>query len=165
MDIIIDGYNLIGSEQGLRGALEHQRARLVQQLVRYQKITGFLISVVFDGWKAGQLNEVSEKIDGVTVVYSKQGEPADGVVVRLARQRGSGCVVVSSDRAVRNGVEKFGATAIYAGEFSEILRQLDAPVIDDGGDEPESATSGSGNRMSKTERRRHEKLKKLRLQR
>jgi hypothetical protein len=66
---------------------------------------------------------------------------------------------------VRNGVEKFGATAIYAGEFSEILRQLDAPVIDDGGDEPESATSGSGNRMSKTERRRHEKLKKLRLQR
>jgi predicted RNA-binding protein with PIN domain len=124
-----------------------------------------LISVVFDGWKAGGLNEVSEKIDGVTVVYSKQGEPADGVVVRLARQRGSGCVVVSSDRAVRNSVEKFGATAIYSAEFNEILRQLDAPVMDNDGDEFDCAAPGSGNRISKTERRRQEKLKKLRLER
>jgi len=162
MDIIIDGYNLIGSEQGLRGVLEHKRRALVQQLARYQKAKGFFISVVFDGWNAGQFKEVTEKADGVTVIYSRQGEKADDVVIRMARQRGSGCVVVSSDREVRKGVEKFGATAIYAGEFNGILRQLDAP-----GDEEydnDFSISQSGNRISRSERQRREKLKKLRLE-
>ncbi|MGH7926947.1 MAG: NYN domain-containing protein [Candidatus Binatia bacterium] len=164
MDVIIDGYNLIGSEQGLRGALEHKRSALVQQLARYQKVKGFVISVVFDGWKAGRCNESSERVDGVMVTYSRQGEKADGVVVRLARERGSGCVVVSSDREVRNSVEKFGATAIYAGEFNEILRQLDAPGTYDENYEAGSATQRGGNRLAKTERRRREKLQKLRLE-
>lgn len=162
MDVIIDGYNLVANQQGLRGALEHKRNGLVQQLARYQKAKGFFISVVFDGWKAGQVHETSEKVDGVTVIFSQQGEKADGVVVRLARQRGSGCVVVSSDREVRSSVEKFGATAIYAGEFSEILRQLDGPMMDELEDETDASWSGR-NRLSKTERRRQEKLQKLRL--
>ncbi len=162
MDVIIDGYNLIASEYGLRGALEHKRNGLVQQLARYRKAKGFFVSVVFDGWKAGQFNETSEKVDGVTVIFSRLGEKADNVVVRLARQRGSGCVVVSSDGEVRSSVEKFGAAAIYAGEFSEILRQLDSPMIGEREDEADMAWSGR-NRLSKTERRRREKLKKLRL--
>jgi predicted RNA-binding protein with PIN domain len=162
MDVIIDGYNLIASERGLGGALEHQRNRLVQQLARYQRAKGFFISVVFDGWKAGQLKEASEKVDGVSVIFSRQGEKADQVVVRLARQRGSGCVVVSSDREVRNSVEKFGATAIYSDQFNGILRQLDAPGFSHTEDEADLAWS-PGNRVSKTERRRLEKLKKLRL--
>lgn len=164
MDIIIDGYNLIGSEQGLRGALEHKRRALVQQLARYQKAKGFFISVVFDGWNAGQFKEVTDKTDGVTVIYSRQGEKADDVVIRMARQRGNGCVVVSSDREVRKGVEKFGATAIYAGEFNEILRQLDAPGRGDEEYENNFSISQSGNRVSRTERQRREKLKKLRLE-
>lgn len=90
MDVIIDGYNLVANQQGLRGALEHKRNGLVQQLARYQKAKGFFISVVFDGWKAGQVHEMSEKVDGVTVIFSRQGEKADSVVVRLALQRGSG---------------------------------------------------------------------------
>ena len=163
MDVIIDGYNLIASRQGLRGALEHKRNGLVRQLARYQKAKGFFVSVVFDGWKAGAFNEVNEKVEGVTVIYSRQGEKADSVVLRVARQRGSGCVVVSSDREVRNGVEKFGATAIYADEFNEILRHLDEPGNDDEEYESDLSRSRGGNRLAKTERRRQEKLKKLRL--
>ena len=163
MDVIIDGYNVIASEQGLQGALEHRRNGLVRQLVRYQKAKGFFVSVVFDGWKAGASNEVNEKVDGVTVIYSRQGEKADSVVLRLARQKGSGCVVVSSDREVRNGVEKFGATAIYADEFKAILRRLDEPGKDDDEYETDLSCSRGGKRLGKTERRRQEKLKKLRL--
>jgi predicted RNA-binding protein with PIN domain len=163
VDVIIDGYNLIGSESSLRGALEQKRDALVQQLARYCQAKGFLISVIFDGWKAGQLNETSAKVGGVTVVFSRQGEKADDVVVRLARQRGSGCVVVSSDREVRKSVEKFGATAIYSYEFSAILRQLDGGFIDDEDIDADSSISRGGNRSSKAERRRQEKLTKLRL--
>ena len=122
MEIIIDGYNLIGSDRGLRGELEHQRNWLVQRLSLYQDVKGHAAILVFDGWKSGSLDEVSEIKHGVRIVFSRQGEKADSVIVRLARQKGSGCVVVTSDREVRRAVERFGAAAIYAGEFSEILR-------------------------------------------
>jgi predicted RNA-binding protein with PIN domain len=163
VDIIIDGYNLIGSEQGLRGALEHKRYGLVQRLERYHQAKGFFISVVFDGWKTGQFSETIKKAKGVTVIFSRQGEKADTVVVRLARQIGSGCVVVSSDREVRSSVEKFGATAIYTGEFCEILRQLDAPGRGEEYFDGEPDPFRGGSRFSKTDRRRQEKLKKLRI--
>jgi predicted RNA-binding protein with PIN domain len=162
MDIIIDGYNLIGSEQGLRDALEHKRSGLVQRLERYHQAKGFFIKVVFDGWKTGQITESLEKAKGVTVIFSRQGEKADSVVVRLARQIGSGCVVVSSDREVRSSVEKFGATAIYSKEFWEILRQLDNPGRGEEYSEGETDPL-RGSRFSKTQRRRQEKLKKLRF--
>ena len=125
MNIIIDGYNLIGSERGLRGDLEHQRDWLLQRLLLYQQVRGHTIVLVFDGWKTGLIDEVSENKHGVRIVFSRQGEKADSVIVRLARAKGSGCVVVTSDREVRRAVEKFGAAAVYADEFSRILRNLE----------------------------------------
>jgi predicted RNA-binding protein with PIN domain len=51
MEVIVDGYNLIGSEQGLHGALEHKRNWLIERLAQYQKIKRFDVTVVFDGTK------------------------------------------------------------------------------------------------------------------
>jgi uncharacterized protein len=163
MEIIIDGYNLIGTEQGLRGDLKQQRNWLVQRLSLYQKQKGFNVTVVFDGWRSGWIDEIKES-GAITIVYSRQGERADDVIVRIARQKGSGCVIVTSDREVRNAVERFGATAIYAGEFAAILRALDRPFHD--GDaaltDVRAVNKGNPRQLSKTERRRREKLKKLR---
>jgi len=161
MDIIIDGYNLIGGDQGLKGALEQKRNRLIQQLSIYEERKGFGIIVVFDGWRSGWAHEVEEKRHGVSVVYSRQGEKADDVIVRIARRKGSGCVVVTSDREVRRAVEKFGAAAVYANEFSATLRQLDY-AADDDDPAPAEPRAGNPRRLSKTERRRQDKLKKLR---
>jgi hypothetical protein len=163
MDIIVDGYNLIGSEFGLTGALEYRRSWLLQNLRTYQKLKGFNIIVVFDGWKSGAAREVEEKMDGLTVIYSRQGEKADFVIIRVARQKGSGCVVVSSDREIRSAVEKFGAAAIYAGEFSAILRRIHQAGTGGGSSEVEFQPARKGNplRLSKSERVRQEKLKKL----
>jgi hypothetical protein len=83
------------------------------------------------------------------------------VVVRLAHQQGSGCVVVSSDREIRRAVEKFGATAIYAGEFNAILNSLDGAGFEDADDDALAASQNR--RLSPAERRRREKLAKLRL--
>jgi predicted RNA-binding protein with PIN domain len=162
MDIIIDGYNLIGSEHGLTGGLEHQRNWLLQRLSIYQEAKGHNVAVVFDGWKAGWIDEVSEKKQGVRIVFSRQGEKADSVIVRLAREKGSGCVVVTSDREVRRAVEKFGAAAVYAREFSRILRNLELSA-DTGADQEErrSNKQGNSNRLGKAERRRLGRLKKL----
>ncbi|MGH7824042.1 MAG: NYN domain-containing protein [Candidatus Binatia bacterium] len=164
MEIIVDGYNLIGSDGGLHGDLEHKRGWLIQRLSLYQRTKGFGVILVFDGWRSGSMDEVGEKKDGITVVYSRQGEKADSVIVRIARQKGSGCVVVTSDREVRSAVERFGATAIYSGEFGAIMRSLDTPFNDDEADLPKDRGLKKGNprQLSRTERKRREKLRKLR---
>ncbi|HXF75739.1 MAG TPA: NYN domain-containing protein [Methylomirabilota bacterium] len=161
MDLVIDGYNLMGSEQGLSGALERKRLWLIQQLSRYQKRKGFNVTIVFDGWRSGSVREAVERRDGVVVVYSRLGEKADAVIVRIARSKGGGCVVVTSDREIRGAVEKFDAVAVSAGEFNRILRELDG-VDGDWDDACGEGQAGRG-RLSKAERRRSEKLKKLRL--
>jgi len=165
MDLIIDGYNLIGNEQGLSGALEHKRNWLIQKLSAYQRQKGFNLIVVFDGWRSGQSQESKQKHDAITILYSRLGEKADSVIVRTARQKGSGCVVVTSDREIRKAVERFGAVAVYAGEFNEILRSLERAPEEVYFDESElrSVSSGRSNRLSKSERKRQEKLHKLRL--
>jgi predicted RNA-binding protein with PIN domain len=166
MDLIVDGYNLLGADQGLHGALEHKRNRLVQQLSQYQTRKQFNVTVVFDGWRAGSVKEASEKQAGVAVIYSRLGEKADQVVIRIAREKGSGAVVVSSDREIRSAVERFGAVAIYAAEFNQILRRLDGDYFDDDegdDDQTQSVKHGNPNRLSKADRRRVDKLRKLRL--
>jgi predicted RNA-binding protein with PIN domain len=164
MDVIVDGYNLIGSEHGLTGPLEHKRSRLVQLLVRYQQIKGYRVTVVFDGWRSGSIHEVAQTISGVTVIYSQQGEKADRVITRIAHTKGSGCVVVSSDREISSEIEKFGAVAISAGDFGEILRQTEQPYSGEEYAEPDPRISKKGNprRLGKSEKRRFETLKKLR---
>ena len=162
MDIIIDGYNLIGNEHGLRGDLEHQRNWLLQRLSLYQEARGHNVVVVFDGWKSGLMDEVSETKQGIRIVFSRQGEKADSVIVRLARAKGSGCVVVTSDREVRRAVEKFGAAAVYADEFSRILRHLEF-TADADSHEGERRPNKKANpkRLAKNERQRLGRLKKL----
>ena len=162
VQIIIDGYNLIGNLGGLKGNLESKRRRLIQQLGFYHAKKGHSVAVVFDGWQAGRLDQNEERIDGVRVIYTQQGEKADAVIVRIARQLGSGSIVVTSDREVRNAVERFGAAAIYAGEFNAILDQLERGVETE--EETVSysvAKAGNPKRLSKTERKRRHRLKKL----
>lgn len=165
MNLIIDGYNLIGSEQGLHGHLEPRRNWLVQRLSAYQKIKQFDVTVVFDGWRTGRGDEVLATKDGISIIYSRLNEKADAVIVRLAREKAAGAVVVTSDREIRNAVERFGAVAIPAGEFNRILRALDGGSTSDDFDDEvvETRRGGNPNRASKSERRRNEKLKKLRL--
>ena len=165
MDVIVDGYNLIGSEQGLHGALEQKRNWLVQRLSEYQKIKHFNVIVVFDGWRSGRNEEVLQKKNDISIVYSRLNEKADSVIIRLAREKGSGSVVVTSDREIRGAVERSGVVAVSAGEFTRILRTLDIGSSDDDYDDPDfdAPVGGNPRRASKAERRRNEKLKKLRL--
>lgn len=148
------------------GALEPKRNWLVQRLSTYQKIKQFDVIVVFDGWRSGSNEEVAQKHDSVAVIYSRLNEKADAVIIRLARQKGAGSVVVTSDREIRSAVERFGSVAVSAGEFSQILRGLDGNASDeDFADEEEIEVSRRGNprRTSKSDRRRNDKLRKLRL--
>jgi hypothetical protein len=162
MHILVDGYNLIGSNRGLTGKLEESRRRLIEQLRLYSDRRGYPVTVVFDGWRSGSPFEAEEMHDGVTVVFSRQGETADSVLKRLADEIGSGCVVVTSDRELRRAVEASGAVAIYSGEFSAKLRGSgDGVREEDGGLRVPTEKRGNARRLSKAERKRRVKLGKL----
>lgn len=163
IEIIVDGYNLIGSDKGLRGDLEQKREQLIERLQRYHDLKGYPITVVFDGWRSGWLREVQERRGTITVVFSQMGEKADSVIAKLARKKGSGCVVVSSDREVQRSVEGHGAVAVYAGQFSAKLESLDTNFVEEEPWDVEQRVERKGNprRLSKLERRRRARLKKL----
>jgi predicted RNA-binding protein with PIN domain len=154
---------LIGSDTGLTGNLEHKRNWLIQELAGYQRAKNHAITVVFDGWRSGSITEVEEKRDEVDIIYSRLGEKADSVIVRLARKRGSGCIVVTSDREVRNAVERFGAVALYAGQFSTMLHNQSRSFDDPQAERHNRRRPKKGNprRLSKKDRKRREKLQKL----
>ncbi len=167
--IVVDGYNVIGSEQGLRGDLEQKRADLVKEVAGYQARTGHVLTTVFDGWRNGRNQETREQVGEVTVVFSRYGEKADAVIERLARESGAQCIVVTSDRELRRSVESGGAVAVYVGEFLGKMR-TDPAAADstkDAGDfeSPPRGVDGrkKGNprRLSRAERVRRERLAKL----
>jgi len=161
--IIVDGYNLIGSEKGLRGNLQGQRDRLIQELRKYQERKGYLITVVFDGWRAGWIYETEERYGDLTVIYSRQGEKADSVIKRLAKEIGSACIVVTSDRELRQAVEVNGATAIYTSEFKAKLHGSGETraAIEHSSVPLSRRKKGNARRLPKRERKRRERLKGL----
>jgi predicted RNA-binding protein with PIN domain len=59
MDLIIDGYNLIGAEGGLCGySWSTKETGSFNKYLRYQRRKRFNVIVVFDGWRAGRAEEI-----------------------------------------------------------------------------------------------------------
>lgn len=120
--ILIDGYNLIGITHK---DLEKTRQELIQKLHEYAKTKGHDITLVFDGWKNGQLKETITKLAGLTIVYSKLGEKADSVIIKLLSSATKQWIVVSSDREISDFAERKGFAAITSDEFEGKLYSTD----------------------------------------
>lgn len=87
--LVVDGYNVINSWKVLNKLkeenLEHARDKLMDYLAEYQSFRGERIIVVFDAHlvKGGQ--EFRERIMGMEVIYTKEGEIADLVIESLVQ--------------------------------------------------------------------------------
>lgn len=113
-EILVDGYNVIKNNvmfqaMEMRGLAE-ARDLLIRQLKnRYGRSTHHII-VVFDG--NGPREEVSH-IDHIKVIFSRHGETADQVIVRLsaeARKAGRNVKMYSDDEEVRDSVSQDGTS-------------------------------------------------------
>jgi uncharacterized protein len=169
--IIVDGYNLIRQSPRLsrldRRDIALGREALIAGLAAYHRIKPHRITVVFDGVKAPAGSPPRDIIRGVRILFSRQGETADAVIVRLARQEGEKALVVSSDGAVAHAALACGAAAIDAPEFEMRMAQAEALQ---GAEPPEQETparrtdtrkKGEGRRLSKRMRRNQLKTSKL----
>jgi len=165
--LLIDGYNLVhASPSGAAG--EGKMETLLEKLRRYKRYKGHRITVVFDGYEGGMPLEGRERIKGITVIYSKLGEKADQVIMRIAREWGGSCIVVTSDREVADDVERSGAAVIGSPDFMERLEMVEYLALKGGEEEEEQAggrlntrKKGNPRRRSKRERAKARRLKKL----
>jgi predicted RNA-binding protein with PIN domain len=169
MHLIIDGYNLLHVVHSLihfdSNQLQWERDRLVDQLSAYQRLKPCGITVVFDGWQGGWSTEKREKKKGIELVFSKLGEKADEVIKRLVKVRGSGAIVITSDRDIARFAERLRVSVISSEQFQEKLDrssiEIDEYLRGEEEEKKGAKIKGLSRRPSKKEKRARAALKKL----
>jgi len=173
LHIIIDGYNLIRQSQTLslldQEDLQTGREALVDMLAAYKKLMGHMITVVFDGRYSDAVSEQRQQMKGIKIVFSRHGELADEVIMRMAKAEREKAVVVSSDNEILNFSESQGAATIGSGEFEEkvsmasymAVKGVDPEEGEGEGWQPTTKKKGPKRRLSKKARKQRVKIKKL----
>ena len=169
MHLIIDGYNLLHVIRSLTllnpMELQWERDGLIDQLSAYRQMRPYEVTIIFDGWQGGWKTEKKEWKKGIEIIFSRLGEKADEVIKRLVKEKGSGAIVVTSDRDVSRYAERMSAAVIPSDQFREKMERS-ALTIDKGFHEEGEAEGGlnkkgPSRRLSKKEKRLRTALKKL----
>ena len=169
--IIIDGYNLI-RQSGYLGSLESRniqagRDALVEMLTAYRRVKRHNITVVFDGSSASCDCPSSDRVQGVSIVFSRCGELADTVIKRMASKEREKAIVVSSDQDIIRHSVAFGCATLSSPVFEQKLMmasQMKAGEPDndsDGGWIPTTRKKGPSRRLPKRDRQNQIKTDKL----
>lgn len=172
VQIIIDGYNLIRQSATLSliddQDMQEGREALINLLAEYRQFKPHAITVVFDGTDAPGHLQRNDRILGIDIKFSPPGQTADRVIKKLAAEKKEKAVVVSSDLEVVRFAESEGAAIISSPDFEAKMTQ--AVLMAGEGDEATAAESGwspgvkkkgPARKLSKKERRRRRKTKKL----
>jgi len=123
--LIVDGYNMINSWPELvtlrSESYAHARDKLLEILQDYQGLANVKVIIVYDAHLVKGGMQRQEKIGGVQVIFSGEGETADMIIERLADQLTSkfGVAVATSDWAEQQLVIQRGAARISARELLE----------------------------------------------
>lgn len=123
--LIVDGYNVINAWKEFaplrQVSLEHARERLISGVSEYAAFKGYRAIVVFDAQLVAGL-AATERIHGIDVVFTNEGETADSWIERRAYELGrtkAKVFVVTSDYAEQINVLGAGAYRISSREFRE----------------------------------------------
>ena len=169
--LIVDGYNLIRQSKSFRHldrqSLELGRDALIDSLSKYKRLKSHRITVVFDGAHAPHPAPSRDRVKGIRIVFSRSGESADSVIIRMARAEREKALVVSSDREVVRSSEAFGAATISAEGFENKIAlavEMGAAAVerdDQEGWKPTTKKKGPSRRLPKRKRRNRTKIRKL----
>ncbi|MCX5798498.1 MAG: NYN domain-containing protein, partial [Proteobacteria bacterium] len=123
--IIIDGYNYLHRVRATSmhngSNLDMLRHSLLEKLVYYKRQKHAKITVVFDAYRGFSTSRQSENYKGIDVVYSKEHETADDVIIGWIREKRAGIVIVSSDRAIIDEAKQHGVTFITPLKMEELI--------------------------------------------
>lgn len=128
--LLVDGYNVIYAWPDLKGLpLEHAREKLLGILADYGILSGMQVMVVFDAHHVRHGTGHVEEMDGVTVVYTREGETADSFIERLSGRLGTGRLfVVTADACEQMVSFGRGAFRVTPPELKEEIKRVKAEV-------------------------------------
>ena len=130
MPYLVDGNNVMGQRVGWHRDKRRARILLLDELSAFAERKGATVAVVFDGAPDDFVAEGS-LYRGVRVHYAARGSDADARIkslVESSRERRT-LYVVTSDRALADGVRACGARVLRSGEFRRMLEDR-APAED-----------------------------------
>lgn len=119
MLILIDGYNLIYA-LNYEGS-SYCKEDLIKEICLYQKRKNHNIIIVFDGGIHGGFLDREEKIGNLKVIYTSKVKTADDKIKELSDKYRNGCVVITSDREIKNYVRKNGSATMDSYDFIKKL--------------------------------------------
>ncbi|MGH2502034.1 MAG: NYN domain-containing protein [Ktedonobacterales bacterium] len=129
--VFVDGYNVILATPAL--AALHQRSlaaardALLERVITVYRHTSRPVVIVFDGDGTGETSQPIPGFGRGRLVFSRRGETADSVIVRMAAAVcavGGEALVVTNDFAVRHDAQTRGAQAARA---DDLRREMTAP--------------------------------------
>jgi predicted RNA-binding protein with PIN domain len=129
--LLVDGYNIINawpelSDEVKRIDLGSARDKLIDIMADYSASTGIFIIIVFDAHQVDKNRRTNYTINGVDVVYTKEGETADHYIEKVvdAIGREEKVRVATSDWIEQQIVMGRGADRISARELYEEVNSL-----------------------------------------
>lgn len=124
MPYLVDGNNVMAQRVGWHRDKRRARLTLLDELAAFAERKGATVAVVFDGAPDDFVTDNS-LYRGVRVHYAARGSDADARIkslVESSRERRT-LLVVTSDRALADGVRSHGARVLRSGEFRRMLEE------------------------------------------
>ncbi|MCQ2561983.1 MAG: NYN domain-containing protein, partial [Clostridia bacterium] len=134
--LIVDGYNIIYGWEELKKAAKDNfagaRSKLCDMLENYHGYKGGELVLVFDGYKVKDNPGTKDSGSGLRVVYTKEGESADGYIERLCREIGKNynVRVATSDGLIQLTALRAGVMRMSARELETEVRGVLAEISD-----------------------------------
>lgn len=124
--LLVDGYNIVNAwpelyDEVVRVDLGSARDKLIDIMADYSAFTGIFVIIVFDAHQVDKNRRTNYTINGVDVVYTKEGETADHYIEKVADAIGreEKIRVATSDWIEQQIVMGRGASRISARELYE----------------------------------------------
>ncbi len=126
-------------------SMETLRRAILDKLAHYKRRRGSKVTVVFDAYNSRSPGRQRENHLGVDVVYSRENETADDVIIGWIREGRGNMVVVTSDRAIIDEAKRAGTAFITPQRLEELIRGEMSGKVEDFGDEEEGGLPKKGN--------------------
>ena len=176
LTVIIDGYNFIFNSYFKVSFKSDEPQKLredtINFLSKYYNVKKNKVVVVFDGYNTDEPLESKYNRQNIEVVYSKKDEKADDVIIRLSKSIKGSLLVVTNDNGIRREVSSADCSCISIDEFVKLVDD----IIENGknllyeeydNDEEDGerriggVKKGNPHKLSKKERSKLKKIKKL----
>ena len=132
--LLIDGYNIIFAWDYLKKLaadnLDAARGSLIDRISAYRMFRDCEIILVFDAYKVKGNKGETERVDGITVVYTREAQTADAYIEKTAKElsRNYKVTVATSDGLEQMIIFGSGAYRLPARALLEDVKRVEARV-------------------------------------